>query len=110
MNKGKNSVAVVRRFLWVERNGEEVTKVITEVYEKIVLWKKNSFMLSTGTAGKSYITEKTKLKNGCVNDSLFKNNVFKVIPVMSSVFLQKPSKTSKSKDHIKALQRRLDSW
>ena len=29
---------------------------------------------------------------------------------MSSLLLQKPSKTSKSKDHLKALKRRIDLW
>ena len=54
--------------------------------------------------------ELTKLINRWVNDSKLKNNVSKVIHVMSSLLLLKPSKTSKSKDHIKAIQPRLDSW
>ena len=34
----------------------------------------------------------------------------KAIHVMPALLLQKPSKTSKSKDHVKALERRLELW
>ena len=78
-------------------------KVPQETYEKIVFWKKSLFMMPTGAFAKSYVTELTKLINRWVNDSKLKNNVFKVIHVMSSLLLLKPSKTSKSKDHIKAI-------
>ena len=78
-------------------------KVTQETYEKTVFWKKSLFMMPTGAFAKSYVTELTKLINRWVNDSKLKNNVFKVIHVMSSLLLLKPSKTSKSKDHIKAI-------
>ena len=78
-------------------------KVTQETYEKTVFWKKSLFMMPNGAFAKSYVTELTKLINRWVNDSKLKNNVFKVIHVMSSLLLLKPSKTSKSKDHIKAI-------
>ena len=78
-------------------------KVTQETYEKTVFWKKSLFMMPTGAFAKSYVTELTKLINRWVNDSKLKNNVFKVIHVMSSLLLLKPSKTSKSKDHIKVI-------
>ena len=39
-----------------------------EANEKTIFWKKNSFMLPNGAAGKSYITGVTKLMNGWVNN------------------------------------------
>ena len=39
-----------------------------------------------------------------------KNIVFRAIHVMSTLLFQKTIITSKSKNHIKALQRRLNSW
>ena len=74
-----------------------------EADEKTIFWKKNSFMLPNGAAGKSYITGGTKLMNGWVNNLPLKNITFKVIRVMLSLLPQKPSKTSTLKDHIKAL-------
>ena len=82
-----NNVNGVRRFLWGEKNGDEVAKSIETAYEKIVFWKKNLFMLHTGAAGKKYITELTKLMNSWVNDSPLKNISFKAIHVMPGLLL-----------------------
>ena len=66
-------------------------------------------MLPTGAAAKKYITETTKLINGWTNNSPLKDIVLKAIHIMPSL-LQKPSKTSKAKDHLKALERRINLW
>ena len=66
-------------------------------------------MLPTGTAAKKYVTETTKLMNGWTNNSLLKDIAFKAIHIMPSL-LQNPSKTSKAKGHLKALERRIDLW
>ena len=39
-----------------------------------------------------------------------KDIAFKAIHIMPSLLLQKPSKTSKAKDHTKALERRMELW
>ena len=80
------------------------------VYEKIVYWRKNLFLLPTGKAGKQYIDEITRLINAWVADSPLKKIAFKAIMVMPSLLLQKPSKDSKSKDHLLALERRFKLW
>ena len=67
-------------------------------------------MLPTGAAAKKYIAETTKLMNGWTNNSPLKDMAFKAIHIMPSLFLQKPSRTSKAKDHLKALERRIDLW
>ena len=66
-------------------------------------------MLPTGAAAKKYITETTKLMNGWTNNSPFKDIAFTAIHVMPNL-LQKPGKTSKVKDHLKALERKIDLW
>ena len=40
----------------------------------------------------------------------WKNIVFKAIMIMPNLLLQKPSKNSKAKDHLTALERRMQSW
>ena len=55
-------------------------------------------------------TETTKLMNGWTNNSLFKDIAFMAIHVMHSLLLQKPSKTYKAKDHLKALEGRINLW
>ena len=93
---------------WGERNLREVSKKIQD--ERLVFWKKNLLMLPTGAAAKKCITETTKLMNGWTDNSPLKGIAFTVIHVIPSLLLQKPSKTSKAKDHLKALERRTDLW
>ena len=68
---------------WGERNLREVSKKIQDGYERIVFWKKNLFMLSTGAAIKKYIIETTKLMNGWTNNSPLKDIAFKAIQYIS---------------------------
>ena len=93
---------------WGERNLREVSKKIQD--ERLVFWKKNLLMLPTGAAAKKCITETTKLMNRWTDNSPLKGIAFTVIHVIPSLLLQKPSKTSKAKDHLKALERRTDLW
>ena len=48
--------------------------------------------------------------NEWLQESPLKDIAFKAIMVMPNLLLQKPSKNSKAKDHLKALERRLESW
>ena len=66
------------------------------------------FIVPTGAAGKKFIDEISRLLNLWTNDTPLKNIALKAIYVMLALGLQKPSKTSNAKDHLKALERRLD--
>ena len=68
------------------------------------------FLLSTGKAGKLFINELTKLFNVWIDDSPLTKVVMKAVMIMPSLLLQKPSKESQSKDHLKALQWRIELW
>ena len=85
-------------------------KNVSIVYEKVVHWKKNMFLLPSGQAGKRYVDETTRLMNEWLHDSPMKDVAFKAIMIMPNLLLQKPSKKSKSKDHLKALERRITLW
>ena len=93
-----------------ESKGSDAKIAIGECYEKVVFWKKNLFMLPNGAAGKNFIREATRLLNAWIDDSLIKPICMKAIHIMPALLLQKPFKNSKSKDHSKALERRLEKW
>ena len=95
---------------WGERDSIFVEAAINEIYEEIVFWRKNLFMLPTGRAGKSFIDEMEKLLNTWVDNTAMKDIALKAIMIMPSLLLQKPSKDSKSRDHLKALERRIELW
>ena len=101
---------IPERFYWGTSKGSQVESDIDECYEKIVFWRRNLFMLPNGSAGKNYIREMTRLLTSFNEDSPLKHITMKAIFIMPALLLQKPSKSSKSKDHVEALNRRLDLW
>ena len=68
------------------------------------------FLLLTGAAGKSFINEMTRIINAWVYDTSIKDIALKVSDVIPALLLQKPSKNSKSKDHLKSFERRFEIW
>ena len=73
-------------------------------------WHKNLFLLPSGSCGKGYIEETTKLLNEWIHGSPLNVISFKAVMLIPNLLLQKPSKNSKSKDHQLALERRLELW
>ena len=97
-------------FTWGKLNNNEFTNHVNNIYERIVYWKKNLFLLPTGKAGRKFIEELTRLLYCLVYDTAVKDVTFKAVMIMPSLLLQKPSKTSKLKDHLIALERRMEDW
>ena len=101
---------IPEKFYWNEVRGSLAEKEISDIYEKIVFWRRNLFMLPNGATGKTFIREITRLMNAWNENSPLKDCAMKAIHIMPAVLLQKPSKSSKSKDHVNALERRLELW
>ena len=51
VNKEKN----VESFYWNAIKGSEITRTINDIYNKIVYWRKNLFMLPNGSSEKNYV-------------------------------------------------------
>ena len=98
----------VTHYTWGKYRDIEFEENVTFICEQIVYWKKNRFLLPTGKAGKLFIDELAKIFNPWIDDSPLKKIAMKAVMIMSSLLLQKPSKESKSKDHLKALERRME--
>ena len=94
-------------FYWNTVLGGVYQKDLEEAYNQIVYWRKNIFMVLTGAAGKQFIDEIFRLVDLWTNDTLLENIALKATYVMPALLLPKPSKASKAKDHLKALERRL---
>ena len=60
------------------------------------------------SSGESFINEMTRMINVWVHDTPIKNIALKALHVMPALLLQKPSKDSKSKDHLKSLEKRFE--
>ena len=110
-NREYNNIELFTKTLHVGNSPSHVFEAnVSTMYEQIVYGKRNLFLLPSGKAGKQYIDETTKLMNEWLQESPLKDIAFKAIMIMPNLLLQKPSKNSKAKDHLKALERRLESW
>ena len=98
------------KFYWNTVPGSVYQKDLEEAYEQIVHWRKNVFMVPTGASGKKFINEITRLFDQWTNDTPLKGIALKAIHVMPALLLQKPSRKSKARDHLIALERRLKLW
>ena len=86
------------------------TDTIQIIYENIITWKKNLFKVPTGSAGKNYIKLLTAWITKFNKGTSFQGLVMKVVMILPNLIHQKPSATSESKDHTKALVHRLQKW
>ena len=111
------------RYKWGRYDSYKFEGNLSLVYEKIVYWENNLLMLPSGRAGKQFIEETTKLMNEWLHGSPLKDTAFKYIEkkkkkdtafkailIMPRLLLQKPSQKSKSREHLKALERCMDLW
>ena len=60
--------------------------------------------------GRKFIGEVSRLMSGWLHDSPLKDIAFKAIMVMPSLLLKQTLQKPKSKDHLRALERRLELW
>ena len=103
-----NQQQITPRFEWRKYEEAQFVKMLNAVYDKAVFWRKNIFLLPSGKSGKQYIEETTRLINSWIHNSPLQDVAFKAIMVMPNLLLQKPARNSKSKDHLEALNRRLN--
>ena len=85
-------------------------KSLNLCYKEIVKWKKNLFLLPSGRAGKEFLVEMKNLIDLFINKTPYYTIALNALMVMVPLLLQKPSKNSKSSDHMKYLQKRLTLW
>ena len=81
--------------------------MINVLYNEIVTWKKNLYKLQTGSAAKAFIKELSLWLERFNRKTEYHSIALKVYIILPALMLQKPSKTSKSREHFKKLEDRL---
>ena len=91
-------------------DGVDLVDEVERIYNNVVKWKKNLFQVPSGQHGKSFLKLLSEWMKNFNDNTCFQGIALKIYMVIPSLLLQKPSRTSKSKDHTKALAERLKLW
>ena len=97
-------------FTWGNFSGSEMLAIINKVYDEIVHWRHNLFLVPTGSAGNSFVQELARLLQAFADGSSLECVSMKAVIILQALVLQKPSRTSKTRDHISHLKRRMELW
>ena len=78
----KNMMLETKRFYWNDVAGSRFEDLINDAYKKTIRWERNIFMLPTGSSGKKFIDETTRLFDLWVNNTPYKLIALKAVYVM----------------------------
>ena len=102
------SVAQEPNFMWAGVDGVSFT--VDSTYTEVTHWRRNVFKVPSGKAGKAFVAEMSRLIRAYAEGSTLETIALKCAMIMPALLLQKPHKTSKAKDHILCLERRMRLW
>ena len=97
----------IKAKMWGNISHQRFCEEINNIYNEVVHFLRNVFNLPSGRAGKHFTEELTFWLKQFNSNSDLNSIALKAFMVLPSVILQKPSATSKSKEHSVAIEWRL---
>ena len=97
-------------FQWGNLDAASFCLELDRMYQEVALWKKNGFSDPWDSAGKVFVCELARLFHATGKDSSLESTALKAIAVACVLLLQKPSCTSKDKDHVLLLEQQMKLW
>ena len=97
-------------FTWGDVDAEPFTQRLDHAYSVVVHWRRNVFAVPSGKAGTGFVSELSHLFLAYAEGSALESIALKAAMTMCALLLQKPNRTSKSKDHVACLERRMTLW
>ena len=89
-----------RNFRWGPHEGDEFYSIISNIYEEVIHWRWNVFLVPSGSTGKAFVSELARLFQAYGDNSTLESITMKTITVLQALLLQKPSRRSKSINHV----------
>ena len=77
-------------FAWGVHNSATIMMTISSVYNEAVQWRRNIFPVPYGNAGKSFVSELSRLFHAYAVGSALECIALKAISIASILLLQKP--------------------
>ena len=105
-----NQQQITSRFEWGKYKKAQFVKILNAVYVKVVFWRKNVLLFPSGKSGKQYIEEITRLINSWIHNSPLQDVAFKKRSWSCRICFSRSRPETKLKDHLEALNRRLNLW
>ena len=104
-------INLTARKVWGDHTYDDLLQISNSMYDEVVCWRKNIFKLPSGSAGKLFIRETTRLIEILNEEKLPVSNIsLKLLMIMPAILLQKPYRNSNSKLHSEYLRKRLVLW
>ena len=97
------------RFVWGGIDADSLMHSITAAYAEVVNWRRNIFAIPLGNAGKGFVNELACLFKAYAERTALEAIALTATMVIPSLLLQKPHRSSKTRDHIAYLGR-LQLW
>ena len=92
-------------FCWGSHEGKAFYDAVTTAYNEVIHWRRNVFLVPSGTAGKAFASELARLLQSYADGSSLESIAMKAGTIAQILLLQKPNRKSKSKEHVTHLQR-----
>ena len=97
-------------FNWGSVDSDTFCHSLEASYSEVVHWRNNSFKIPSGNVGKKFVLELARLFRSAGEGSSLESIALKAAFTFCTLVTQKPTRTSKSKDHISCLERRMLLW
>ena len=98
------------KFTWGDLDAETFIQRVDHAYSLVVHWKRNIFSVPSGKVGTSFVSELSRLFCAYAEGTALESIALKAAMTSCALLLQKPNHSSKTKDHIACLERRMSSW
>ena len=97
-------------FQWGEKDGEHLIQMADRCYDAVVHWRRNLFKIPSGKVGVALVHELSRLFQAYAESSALEGVALKAAMILPALLLQKPHARSRTKEHTKHLERRLNLW
>ena len=92
-----SNVVLNEPLVWDSLFSADLHQIVNAVYDEIVYWRKNLFMLPSGSTGRSMSVKQRDLSISGMRTLDIHSISLKLLMIMPALLLQKPTFKSKSK-------------
>ena len=79
-------------YTWSQMGNTTSSNTNDTIYDKVLFWRKNLFLLPSVLCGERYVEEIFRLLNEWIQESQLSGISFKAVTLMPNLWLKKPSK------------------